>query len=168
MLMSRVRSPLSARLQDILAVMSIEQRDDFDIMALVLTTIFIGSTIGALAASAVILVSQVAVDRVQALHEKRAAQARRLRHKSDGTEVVPPALAEGRFHVFLSHTWAQGEEQMRTVKLRLLEMMPDLRVFLDKDGPDRDGPNRGHTKSTYCILHATSYMLRPTCGECDE
>ena len=32
--------------------------------------------------------------------------------------------------LFLSHTWQQGEEQMRTVKLMLIEMMPEVKVFL--------------------------------------
>lgn len=33
----------------------------------------------------------------------------------------------------LSHCWGTGQDQMRIVKHRLLEMMPDIRVFLDVD-----------------------------------
>ena len=33
----------------------------------------------------------------------------------------------------LSHNWAQGQDEMRIVKTRLLELMPDLSVFLDVD-----------------------------------
>ena len=36
--------------------------------------------------------------------------------------------SDGNFHVFLSHNWAQGEEAMSTVQLRLLEMMPEVKV----------------------------------------
>ena len=35
------------------------------------------------------------------------------------------------FHLFLSHAWGTGQDQMRIVKLRLLEMLPDARIFLD-------------------------------------
>ena len=52
--------------------------------------------------------------------------ARRLRDKQSGKEIEPPALKVGHFHIFLSHTWAQGEETMRTIKLRLLAMMTEL------------------------------------------
>ena len=64
---------------------------------------------------------------------RRRLKARRLRSRADNVEVEPPQIARGNYHVFLSHTWAQGEEAMRTTKLRLLEMMPGLRVFLDVD-----------------------------------
>ena len=37
------------------------------------------------------------------------------------------------FHIFLSHVWAHGQDQMRIIKQRLIEMMPDVRVFLDVD-----------------------------------
>ena len=48
-----------------------------------------------------------------------------------------PKLADpDAFHLFLSHVWGNGQDQMRVVKQRLLEMMPDLRVFLDVDEPD--------------------------------
>ena len=39
------------------------------------------------------------------------------------------------YHLFLSHVWGTGQDQMRIVKQRLLEMMPDMagHVFLDVD-----------------------------------
>ena len=37
------------------------------------------------------------------------------------------------YHLFLSHTWSQGEQDTRTIKLELLKMLPDAKVFLDKD-----------------------------------
>ena len=64
--------------------------------------------------------------------ERRVVKSRRLRHCADHAEVDPPPIHRGEFHLFLSHTWAQGEEAMRTVKLRLIEMMPKASIFLDK------------------------------------
>jgi hypothetical protein len=36
-----------------------------------------------------------------------------------------------RYHVFLSHTWSTGQDQMRIVKERLQGILPRVRVFLD-------------------------------------
>jgi len=44
-----------------------------------------------------------------------------------------PSIEPGQFHLFLSHVWGSGQDQMRVVKTRLLEMMPDAKVFLDVD-----------------------------------
>ena len=65
--------------------------------------------------------------------ERQLAKARRLRYCADGAEVDPPPISPDEFHLFLSHTWAQGEEAMRTIKLRLTDMIPGAKVFLDKD-----------------------------------
>ena len=63
---------------------------------------------------------------------RRNIKARLLRSRKDSVEVEPPRIGSGKFHVFLSHTWAQGEDAARTIKLRLVEMMPKVAVFLDK------------------------------------
>ena len=63
----------------------------------------------------------------------RLDKARRLRYRSTDADVVPPIIPQGNFHLFLSHTWVQGEDEMRAVKLRLVEMMPEAIIFLDKD-----------------------------------
>ena len=81
--------------------------------------------------------------------EARAAKARRLRWVVDGAEVLLPdpvipchaptnfeptcevGTVNGRFHIFLSHVWATGQDQMRVAKQRLLELLPDISVFLE-------------------------------------
>ena len=40
---------------------------------------------------------------------------------------------DSKFHLFLSHTWAQGQSDMRVVKQRLKEIVPSCRTFLDVD-----------------------------------
>lgn len=42
-------------------------------------------------------------------------------------------LSKGAFHVFLSHNWKYGQDQMRIVKSRLPEFLPSCRTFLDVD-----------------------------------
>ena len=64
---------------------------------------------------------------------RRAALARRLRLKGSRDEVALAPLAPGHFHLFLSHQWGDGQDQMRVVKQRLIEMIPDVRCFLDVD-----------------------------------
>ena len=46
---------------------------------------------------------------------------------------VHDGAVSGSFHVFLSHVWGTGQDQMRIVKQRLVEMLPDASVFLDVD-----------------------------------
>jgi len=73
------------------------------------------------------------------LYQLRSAEQRvralRLRY-ADGTEARH-ASAEGH-HVFLSHKWQSGQDQMRIVKQRLGELLPGIRVFLDVDEADLD------------------------------
>ena len=94
--------------------------------------------------------------------EDRANKARRLRYKTSTKEVEMHTIADEHFHTFLSHVWRQapgfqhgsleekrnhllaeltlllddcsmGQDQMRIVKQRLVEMLPFIRVFLDVD-----------------------------------
>lgn len=60
----------------------------------------------------------------------------RLRYVETGklAEVAPLSEADGEeFHVFLSHVWTTGADQMRITKERLRYLVPDLKVFLDVD-----------------------------------
>ena len=92
------------------------------------------SMLGSLIAFVVICIIQLTVEAQRAKRERRLATARRLRHKGSGVEIQATTLAPGRFHLFLSHVWGTGQDQMRIVKQRLLEMVPDLSVWLDVDG----------------------------------
>lgn len=66
--------------------------------------------------------------------EAIAAMARQLRVRKSGQLVAVPALATGcDFHLFLSHTWSQGQSEMRVVKDRLVELLPGAKAFLDVD-----------------------------------
>jgi len=46
----------------------------------------------------------------------------------------PPGLKmdkEHHFHIFLSHIWSSGQDQMATVKRELQLLLPGVKVFLD-------------------------------------
>jgi len=83
---------------------------------------------------------------------RRTADLRRLRYVDNREYAAPEPLtsADGTaksfsrgfistsdlYHLFLSHTWLSGQDAMRIVKQRLLEMLPTLSVFLDVDIED--------------------------------
>ena len=62
---------------------------------------------------------------------------RGLRLKGSGKAVALAPSAPGRYHVFLSHAWVTGQDQMRVVKQRLLDILPMVHVFLDVDDGQR-------------------------------
>ena len=72
----------------------------------------------------------------------------------------------GRFHIFLSHVWGTGQDQMRIVKQRLLEMMPDLSVFLDIDDRERHNPRARPIRRQALRLSPTdaTRVARPSCA----
>ena len=122
-------------LSDIYEVMTWEQRRLYELSGL--TTAVVMSIFGSLVFTGVLLVVQIEIEQERMRFEARALKARRLRYHVDGqpgAEVVlkPPAVGPAGFHFFLSHVWGTGQDQMRIVKQRLLEMIPDMRVFLGK------------------------------------
>ena len=51
-----------------------------------------------------------------------------------GVQVQLPILTAGqKWHVFLSYTWRSGQDQVRSIKQLLKEVLPGIRVFLDVD-----------------------------------
>ena len=115
--------------------MSIEQEEYYIVDQAFLTFIMLASVFGAILLSFVLFLIQFAAEGRRLRREALASKARRLRFKADGYEVQAPELTssysdKGLFHLFLSHVWGTGQDQMRVVKQRLLEMVPELRVFL--------------------------------------
>ena len=61
----------------------------------------------------------------------------RVRHRS-GHEaqlrrLVDTSELHERWHIFLSHVWMTGQDQVRVIKQLLKEVLPGVRVFLDVD-----------------------------------
>ena len=59
---------------------------------------------------------------------KVAVAVKKSRYAKDDREVPAPAVESDGYHLFLSHVWGTGQDQMRIVKQRLLEMLPSLKV----------------------------------------
>ena len=102
-------------LDDIQDKMSSEQRETFVISDYAtLTWILMLSILTTLIATVGIFVVQLRDEVARARHLVRVAKARRLRHVQSGKEVEAPTLVDGRrFHLFLSHVWGTGQDQMR-------------------------------------------------------
>ena len=47
--------------------------------------------------------------------------------------------ASHRYHLFLSHVWSSGQDQMATVKRELQLLLHGIRVFLDVDDLEEIG-----------------------------
>ena len=67
--------------------------------------------------------------------ERRKLARNQLRYKDTDMAAEPRKLADGiQYHLFLSHVWRNsGQDVMRTVKERMLEVLPGLQIFLDVD-----------------------------------
>ena len=59
------------------------------------------------------------------------------RWAASGMVAVPPIVAPGAFHAFISHQWAHGQDQARGIKAQLCALVPGLRVFLGTVSGDR-------------------------------
>ena len=67
-------------------------------------------------------------------HQRARKRARLLLYLKNDREVrLPALLVPYGYHIFLSHVWISGQDQMRILKQRLIAMMPEIRVFLDVD-----------------------------------
>ena len=60
---------------------------------------------------------------------------RSLGLRVEKTGLLPVlSLAEGhRYHLFLSHIWATGQDQVAVIKRRLATLLPGASIFLDVD-----------------------------------
>lgn len=110
-----------------------EQVADFLLDQGLLVALLCVCVVGALVACALILIAQFFAEMKRRRREALSALQRRLRYRKNEGEVPAPSLQHCDFHVFLSHVWGTAQDQMRIVKLRLREMIPEIRVFLDVD-----------------------------------
>jgi len=155
--------------RDIHDSMSIEQHAMYVLNQSVLTVIMLASVLGVLVLSFVLYVVQCMNEHKRRHREALAAKARRLRYKADNTLVIVPVLPSSttakRFHLFLSHVWGTGQDQMRVVKQRLLEMIPDLSIFLDVDDLEIIGDLERYLDRTSTVLVYCSrgYFVSKNC-----
>ena len=103
--------------------------------------------------STVVLAYAIDGERKRTFKEQAATKNRRLRFV-DSSKEVPTPLDEEEFeyHLFLSHVWATGQDQMRIIKQRLLEMCPNLSIFLDVDDLKEIGDLEAYIDHTHSVL----------------
>ena len=131
---------------DVREKMSIEQRDDYIVNSTLLSAILFLSVLGALIASAVLVVVQIIME------VKANARLRRLKYAATGKWVECKALTDPQaFHLFLSHAWPAAQDRMRIVKARLLEALPSCKTFLDVDDL-MSGSGTAEVDKSECIL----------------
>ena len=91
------------------ATMSNEQRTDFLPPYVVLSAVMLAACVGVLAVLAVILALKMREDRARMRREALAAESRRLCWLANDSQVVLDRLADGQYHLFLSHVCANFE-----------------------------------------------------------
>ena len=123
---------------------------DIDFTAL--TGVLMACVLCAVVAAAVLLNMQFVAEQARQRHEALAAKARRLRSRPDGTMVHAPPIEQGGYHLFLSHVWGTGQDQMRVIKQRLLEMVPELSIFLDVDDLEDISDLQGYIERSWTVL----------------
>ena len=109
-------------------VLTADVRKKFKVNEEFLIFLLLGCVFASLALAALILLLQMSSERQKKLRQKKI---RRLRYVNGDAVVEPPHVGASGYHLFLSHTWAQGQDQMRIIKGRLVEMMPLCSVFLE-------------------------------------
>ena len=78
--------------------------------------------------------------------ETRSDATSDLQHSSQHSERTR------HYHLFLSHQWHSGQDVMRIVKQRLLEMIPDASVFLDVDDLEDISDLEGYVDRSSAVL----------------
>jgi len=138
-----------------------------DISETVVVVVLFVATLGVVLVAFIFFVMEV--------HEVR--KQRVLCYKDTGRRVRLPTLQNGNYHIFLSHVWSTGQDQMRVVKQRLLEMTTSsVCIFLDVDDlregkgaeyVDRSGATlifltSGYVQSVNCMRELLRTVL---CGK---
>ena len=152
-------------LEDIQARMSEEQRQIYVVSAGRLSTLMLVSLLGTILVSLVIFAVQVAAERRRLRREAASSKARRLRLKGTQEEAKVPNIGTDAFHTFLSHVWGTGQDQMRIIKQRLLEMVPDFQIFLDVDDLEVISGLEGYIeRSSIIVVHCSKgYFTSKNC-----
>ena len=119
------------------------------------------SLVGAFIVAAIALLlfySQVRVAR-RLRAELRALEDGQLRYATTGNVAAVRELGEGdAFHLFLSHSWINGQDPMRLVKDHLVnQLLPDkIEVFLDLDNLDQGRGAEDVARSQHFLLFLTT------------
>ena len=146
-------------------VMSEEMRHDYSVNAVILSYVFLGCFVAVLLVSFSLFLVQLSRETARLREEERLTRGRRLRELDTGRMVrLLPLAGHLKYHLFLSHVWSTGQDQMRIVKQRLLEMVPEIRVFLDVDDlKEGRGSEDVEVSQHVLIFISRGYFSSPNC-----
>lgn len=84
---------------------------------------------------------------------KRHIKAREYARFTSTDWVPTLTLAEGQiWHMFISHTWATGQDQAHALKRQCRTMMPDVKIFLDVDDLESIDKLETYIEQSACVL----------------
>ena len=96
----------------VVAIFSAKMISIFSMPSAFLTLISFGTIVVSLVMAGITITIQVRQDRQREFKTSMEQKARRLRWKSNNIEVVPTEIPGDWFHVFLSHVWSTGQDQV--------------------------------------------------------
>jgi hypothetical protein len=74
---------------------------------------------------------------------------------SESGSAVKPILSlapEYKFHIFLSHVWATGQDQIANLQRQILDLLPGARVFRDLDDLEDTSKLEEHIGDSQLVL----------------
>jgi len=112
-----------------------------------------------------VVVVWVAVREWRRRREREHERTRRqwLRYLSTGQPVQLEPLTDGnKYHLFLSHSWLSGQDAVRVMKERLLDLLPDTKIFLDVDDlASGRGAAEVAASKILIVFLSDGYLTRP-------
>ena len=137
-----LRSTELADIERVDALLTDDLRDAYAISAGLVFAVLTCSSILALALAVPVLLVSLRVQRDTVA----------LRWAKDGWRVVPRKLPGGQFHTFLSHKWSSGQDQARSVKALLQDLVPGIKCWLDVDNMRSKAGTSGTDKESFVKL----------------
>ena len=81
-----------------------------------------------------------------------SSEIRILLLTSSGTPPELSLFPDMQWHLFLSHVWSSGQDQVAIIKRKLQLLIPGIQVFLDVDDLKEIGDLESYIKSSQCVL----------------
>jgi len=82
-----------------------------------------------------------------------ALDRRQLRYSANNKAVeAPPTIVHGGYHIYLSHVWGTGQDQMILLKQRLRETLRGVKAFLDIENLEDISQLESHIEDSDFVL----------------
>jgi len=138
--------------EDVIAFLPPSLKNIFKVDSVLVTYVLMAAGVTTISLMVIMMIQQTHADRLRRAKEARNMKARRLKYVKNNHEVELPKISYNEYHIFLSHVWGTGQDNMRIVKSRLLEMIPDTQCFLDVDDLEDISHLEGYIDRSHIIL----------------